>query len=117
VTYGEASHGRGENTRERKKGEKKGGKKRKKIQKNLQNMSKRRTINIFLESLSLPESHSPPYLHRMPSSTMLFFGPAVGAAQILVWAYTCVFLPPISTATRTGAFSFVRAFSDLLYIP
>ena len=41
----------------------------------------------------------------MPSNTVLASGPAVGAAQILIWCYSCVFLPPVSTAIRTSAFS------------
>ena len=40
-----------------------------------------------------------------------------GAAQSLILSYFCVFLPPMSTAIRTSAFSFAGAFSDLLYIP
>ena len=75
-----------------------------------------RIIYVFLESL-LSESflllgvtvHSPPYLPRMPSNTVLIFGPAVGAAQILIWSHSCVFLPPMSTAIRTSVFSFVGA--------
>ena len=59
--------------------------------------------------LSLGGSHSPPYLPRMPSNTVLIFGPAVGAAQILIWSHSCVFLPPMSTAIRTSVFSFVGA--------
>ena len=51
----------------------------------------------------------------MPSNTVLIFGPAVGAAQILIWSYSCVFLPPMSTAIKTSAFSFVGALNDLLY--
>ena len=43
-------------------------------------------------------SHSPPHLPRMPSNTVLISGPAVGAAQILIWSYSCVFLLPMSTA-------------------
>ena len=35
---------------------------------------------------------------------MLVSGPAVGAAQILIWPYSCVFLPPMSTAIRTNVF-------------
>ena len=61
-------------------------------------------------------SHSPPYLPRMPSNTVLTSGPAVGAAQILIWSYFCVFLPPISTAIRASALSFVGALNGLLYI-
>ena len=55
----------------------------------------------------------------MPFNTMLISEPAVGAAQILIWAnliYSCVSLPPMSTAIRTTAFSFVGALSDLFYI-
>ena len=70
-----------------------------------------------LRVLSLTGSHSPPHLSRMPSNTVLVSGPAVGAAQILIWSYSCVFLPPMSTAIRTSAFSFVGALNDLLYIP
>ena len=43
--------------------------------------------------------------------------PALRAAHILIWSYSCVFLPPMSTAIRTSAFSFVGALSGLLYIP
>ena len=58
------------------------------------------------------ESHStlPPW---MPSNTVLVSGPAVGAAQILIWLYSCVFLPPMSTAIITSVFSFVGALSVL----
>ena len=59
------------------------------------------------------QSTSPPC---MPSNTVLISGPAVGAAQILIWSYSCVFLPPMSTAIRTSA-SFVGALNGLLYIP
>ena len=61
--------------------------------------------------------HNPPHLPRMRSNTVLISGPAVGAAQILIWSYSCVFLPSVSTAIRTSAFSFVGALSDLLCIP
>ena len=53
----------------------------------------------------------------MPSNTVLNSGSAVGAAQILIWSYSCVFLPPISTAIRTSVFSFEGALNVLLYIP
>ena len=48
-------------------------------------------INVPLESLlsdsfPLPGSHSLPHLPRMPSNTVLVSGPAVGAAQILIWS-------------------------------
>ena len=67
--------------------------------------------------LSLTGSHSPPHLPVMPSNTVLISGPAVGAAQILIWSYASVFLPPRSTVIRTRAFSFVGALNDLSYIP
>ena len=50
----------------------------------------------------------------MPSSTVLVSGPAVGAAQTLICSYSGVFLPPMSTAVRTSAFSFVGALSVFL---
>ena len=52
----------------------------------------------------------------MPSTTVLISGPAVEAAQILNWSYSCVFLPPMSTALRASAFYFVGALNGLLYI-
>ena len=87
--------------------------KRKKKSKRIYRTSKRiRIINAFswvtaVRVLSLARSHSPPHLPRMPSSTILISGPAVGEAQILIWTYSCVFLPPASTAIRTSVFSFV----------
>ena len=63
-----------------------GRKKKKKIQKNLQNKLKNKNNKHFswvTVSGSLNGSHSPPYLPRMPSNTVLISGPAVGAAQIL----------------------------------
>ena len=92
--------------------------KKKKIQKNLQK-SKHKNNKYFYwvtaaRVLSLAGSHSPPHLPRMPSNTVLISGPAVGAAQILTWSYSCVFLPPVSTAVRTSVFSFVGALSVLL---
>ena len=67
--------------------------------------------------LSHAGNHSPPYLPRMPSNTVLISEPAEGASQILIWSYSCVFLTLMSTAIRASAFSFVRALSGLLYIP
>ena len=64
-----------------------------------------------------PRWESQPHLPRMPSNSVLISGPAVGAAQILIWSYSCVFLRPMSTAIRTSAFSFVGALNGLLYIP
>ena len=96
--------------------------KKKKIQKNLQNKSKHKNNKCFswvtaVRVLSLTGSHGPPHLPRMPSNTVLVSGLALGAAQILIWSYSCVFLTPVSTAIRTNAFSFVGALHDLLYIP
>ena len=98
------------------------GQKKEKIQKNLQNKSKHMNNKCFswvtaVRVLSLTGSHSPPHLSRMPSNTVLISGPAGGAAQILLWSYSCVFLPPMSTAIRTSVLSFVRALNVLLYIP
>ena len=100
-------------------GRKRKRKKSKRIYRTSQNI---RIKNVFLQSLlsrvlSLTGTHSPPHLPRMPSNTVLISGPAVGAAQILTWSYSCVFLPPMSTAIRTSAFSFVGPLNDLLYIP
>ena len=93
-----------------------------KIQKNLQNKSKNKNNKRFswftaARVLSLSGSHSPPYLPRMSSNTVLISGPAVGANQILIWSYFCVFLPPMSAAIRTSVFSFIGALGGLLYIP
>ena len=104
-------------------GTKGGGKKqKKKIQKNLQNKSKNKNIKYFswvtpVRILSSTGNHSPPYLPRMPSNTVLISEPAVRAAKILIWSYSCVSLPLMSTAIRASAFSFVGALSGLLYIP
>ena len=53
----------------------------------------------------------------MPSNTVLISGPAVGAAQILIWSYSCVFLPLMPTGIRASAFSFVGALKVRSYIP
>ena len=55
-------------------------------------------------------------LPKMPSNTVLISGPAVGAVQILTWSYSCIFLPPMSTAIRTSAFSFMGALNLCLYL-
>ena len=95
--------------------------KKKKIQKHLQNKSKHKNNKFFLshccQIIFLAESHSPLHLPRMLSNSVVTSGPAVGAAQILIWPYTCVFLPPTSTAITTSAFSFVGVLNVLLYIP
>ena len=67
--------------------------------------------------LPLAGNHSPPHLPRMISNTVLISGPIVGAAQILIWSYSYVFLPPMSTAIRASVFSFVGALDGLLCIP
>ena len=80
-----------------------------------------RIINIFLESLL---SESFPSLgvtvHSPPSDALQLcdgLWTCCGAAQILLWFYSCVFLPPVSTPIRTGVFSFVGALSVLFHIP
>ena len=96
-------------------GRKKGKNKRKKPQRIYRASENIRIISwvTAVRVLSLAGSHSPPHLPRMPSSTVLISGAAVGAAQILVWSYSSVFLPPMSTAIRISVFSFVGALSDL----
>ena len=100
----------------------KGGKKEKGEKSKRNYKSKNKNDKCFswvtaVRVLSLAGSHSPPYLPRMPSNTVLTSGPAVGAAQILIWFYSCVFLPPLSTAIRTSAFSFMGILNVILYIP
>ena len=97
-----------------------GGKKSKSIYRSSQNI---RIINAFLESLlSSPFPHGVSQstsLPRMPSNTVLISGPDVGAAQIPIWSYSCVFLLPMSTDIRASFFvffSFVGTLNDLLYI-
>ena len=85
--------------------------KKKKIQKTLQNSQKIRIINVLLES---PLSHLTS-LGYPP--TLLISGPAVGAAPILTWSHSCVFLPAMSIAIRVSAFSFVGALNVPLCIP
>ena len=96
---------------------------KKNIQKKLQNMPKYKKNNAFLESLLLASFPSlgvivhlislgwPPILGGLVS------GPAVVTAQNIIWSYSCVFLPPVSTAVRTSLLSFVRTLNALLYIP
>ena len=98
------------------------GEREKKIQKNLQNKSKNRNNKCFSlvtasRVLSHTRNHSPPYLTMMPCNTVLICEPAVGAAQILIQCYSCVFLPAMSTAIRASAFSYVGALNGLSYIP
>ena len=84
-----------------------GGWKEKKIQKYLQNKSKHKNNKCFswvIAVLSLAGRHSPPHLPRMPSNTCLISGPDVGAAQILIWSYSCMFLPPIPQLSELLSF-------------
>ena len=53
----------------------------------------------------------------LSNTVLMIIGPAVAEAQILIWSYFYVFLPPMFTGIRTNAFSFVRALIALLYIP
>ena len=94
---------------------------KKKNPKNLQKR-KHKNKNAFswvtaVRVLSLPVSHSPLHLLRIPSNTLLISWPAIRAVKILICSYSCVFLPPVSTAIRTSAFSFVGGLNDLLYLP
>ena len=99
----------------------KGKEKRKKIPRVYRTSHNMKVINVFLESLleilSLTGSHSPPRFPRMPSNTVSISVPAMGAAQICIWSYCSMFLPPMTTAIRTIAFSFMGALNDLSYIP
>ena len=53
-----------------------------------------RIINVFLESLLSESSPSLGVTDHLASlgcpPTLLISGPAVGAAQILIWSYSCV---------------------------
>ena len=91
------------------------------IQKNLQNKSEHNNNKCFswvtaVRVLPLTGSHnSPPHFPRMPPNTALISGPVLGAAQILIFSCSCVFLLPMYKAIRTSAFSFVGALNGLLY--
>ena len=96
-------------------------KKKEKIKKNLQNKLRNKNKKCFswvtaVRVLPHAGNHSSPYLPRVPSNTVLISEPAVRASQILIWSYSCMFLPPMFTAIRASAFSFVGALSGLLYI-
>ena len=43
-------------------------------------------------------------------------GPALGAAQILIWSYFSMFMPPMSIAIRTSVFSFLGALNVRLKV-
>ena len=51
----------------------------------------------------------------MPSNTVLVSGPAVGAARILIWSHSCVFLPPVSQLSELVRF-LLRELSVTFYI-
>ena len=78
------------------------GRKKEKNQKKLQKKSKYKISKCFswafaVSVLSLAGRYSPPCLPRMPSNTVLVSEHAVATAQTLIWSYSCVFLPPLST--------------------
>ena len=85
------------------------GTKRKKSERFYRTSQKIRIINVFLESLLSESFPSLGVTVNLTSlgcpPTLLISGPAVGAAQILIWSYSYVFLPPMSTAIRTSAVS------------
>ena len=66
--------------------------------------------------VSLAVSHSLLHLCKLLSNTGLVSGLAVGAAQNPISSYSYMFLPPVTRAVRTSAFSFVGALNDVLYI-
>ena len=74
-------------------------------------------MNVFLESLLSESFLSLGVTVHLTSlgcpPTLQLSRPAVGAAQILIWSYSSVFLPPMPTAVRTSAFSFVGAINVL----
>jgi len=95
-----------------------GGGKKKKIQKNLQKKSKHKNNKFFLS----PCCQSPfprwesVYLTSLDAlqhcwSLDLLCGSSDSSLVLLL-----CFLPPVSTAIRTSAFSFVGALNDLLHI-
>ena len=67
--------------------------------------------------LSCSGNHSSPCVPRMPSNTVQISGPALGAAQILIWSDSSVFLSPMSRAIRASVFSLVGTLNGLSYIP
>ena len=95
----------------------KGKKRKERIYRTSQNI---RIINVFPESLLSESFPLLGVLVHLTSlwcpQTLLISGPVVGAAQVLIWSYS-VFLPAMSTAISTSAFSFVGALNDLLHIP
>ena len=98
--------------------EKRKEKKSKRIYRTSQNI---RIMNVFLESQlseSFPSLGVTVHLTSLgcPPTLSLISEPAVGAAQILIWSYSCVVLPPTSTAIRNRVFSFAGALKAFLCI-
>ena len=95
-------------------------KRKEKFKRNSRTSQNIRIINAFLESLlsgSFPLLGVTVHLTFLGCPpTMLVSGPVVGATQILIWPYSCVSLPPMSTAIGTSVFSSVGALNVLLYI-
>ena len=96
-------------------------KKRKETLKQLPNKLKYKNNKCFssipaVSFLFLTVSHSPPHLPRMLSTIGLVSGPVVGPAQTLIWFYSGMFLPLISTSTSASAFSIEGTLTVLLYI-
>ena len=91
-------------------GDKKEKKKEKKSERIYRTSQNIRITKVFLDLLmleSLPQLGVTVHLASLGCPpTPLISGPAVRAAQILIWSCSCVFLPPMSTAIRTSAFSF-----------
>ena len=100
------------------------------VQNQLQNDSSIRMILIFFPLVSAVSIPSPAVSHSLPRpqralqlpmghsyAGRLVFGHPVRTAQTLIWPYTCVCLPPKSTASRVRVFSFVETFIVLLYNP
>ena len=94
------------------------GRKEKTSKRNYRTSQNIRIINFFLRHCcqSPFSCHSPPHLPRRPSNTVLIAGPSVGASLNLIWSYSCVFLPPMSTAIKTSAFFFWWELSMTFYI-
>ena len=99
------------------------GEKRKKKSKSMYRANQKiRIINVFLESLlseSFPSLGVAVHLTSLgwPLTLCWSLDLLWGASQILIWSYFCVFLPPMSTAIRVSAFSFVGALHGLSYSP
>ena len=93
---------------------------RKKCRNIYRTIKKIKIIGVFLESLlseSFPSLGDTVLLTSLGCPpTLLISGSTVGAAQFLIWSYCCVFLPPMSTAIKASAVSFVGALDVLLNI-